>query len=566
MLFAKIRIFSENVSYLCNMYSDRENVNILTAVLVGHGIRHVVVCPGSRNSPLVHNFNVCPDIECHQATDERSAGFIALGITIETGRPAAVCVTSGSALLNALPAAAEGTYQHRGIIVISADRPSAWIGQLEGQTMPQKGAMGDFVGLSVSLPEPDDDIRRWECNTLANKALMKVYSEPCPSVHINVPISEPLFSYTVDKLPDERIVYAVDWSLDYIKHSILTRMAEASRPMLVIGQTGECDIPDDYLAELSRKITVLTEPLSSTDMTWTPTDLMLASLGKRQEDYTPDVIIYIGGNTVSKRLRSFLRSSDAYQITVSSDGTLQDVSCRTQLVISGVPGDVVSYLNGMLSKEVPKEQKAFLKRWSGLRDKAEKRISDYQCGYSQMMAVKWLEETAEECDTFFYANSSPIRLASLYAHHHCRCNRGLNGIEGSLSTAVGAALAKAAGEDDSPVFCVIGDLSFFYDHNALWQNTLPPNLRILLLNNGGGGIFQGLGGVMESPAAELIAARQNFTAEGICSAFGIAYMKVEDENSLKQGIEMLRKKPMLLEVITDPAEDQRMIDNLYKYE
>jgi len=549
------------------MYSDKENVNILTAVLVGHGIRHIVVCPGSRNSPLVHNFNECPDIECHQATDERSAGFIALGITIQTGRPAAVCVTSGSALLNVLPAAAEATYQHRGIIVISADRPSAWIGQLDGQTMPQADAMGDFVGLSVSLPEPNDDIRRWECNTLANKALMKVYAEPCPSVHINVPISEPLFTYTVEKLPDERIVYAVDWSLDYIKHSILTRMSQASRPMLVIGQTGELDIPDDCLAELSRKITVLTEPLSSTDMTWSPTDVMLASLGKNQKEYSPDFIIYIGGNTVSKRLRSFLRSSDAYQITVSSDGTLQDVSCRTQLVISGVPGDVVSYLNGMLGGEAAKEQKAFLKRWISLREKAVKRIMDYQCGFSQMMAVKWLEETAEECDTFFYANSSAIRLASLFAHHHCQCNRGLNGIEGSLGTAVGAAIAKAACEDESPVFCIIGDLSFFYDHNALWRNALPPNLRIMLLNNGGGGIFRGLDGLWESPAAEeLIAARHNFSAEGICRTFGIAYMKAEDEKSLAKGLAALRKKPMLLEVVTDPAEDQKMIEKLYRNE
>ena len=105
------------------MYSDKENVHILTALLVQHGVRHIVVCPGSRNSALSHNFNEHPDIICHPATDERSAGFLALGIALQTrNQPVAVCVTSGSALLNVLPAVAEADYQRCGIVIISDDR------------------------------------------------------------------------------------------------------------------------------------------------------------------------------------------------------------------------------------------------------------------------------------------------------------------------------------------------------------------------------------------------------------------------------------------------------------
>ena len=172
------------------MYSNKDNVNILTALLVKHGVEHVVVCPGSRNAPLVHNFAECPDIECHLVTDERSAAFVALGMRQMLHKPVAVCVTSGTALLNTLPAVAESSYQKQGIIIISADRPQQWIGQLDGQTLPQHGALGSFVSKSVTLPEPKNDDELWYCNRLVCEALMEVCSPSAKSVHINVPITE----------------------------------------------------------------------------------------------------------------------------------------------------------------------------------------------------------------------------------------------------------------------------------------------------------------------------------------------------------------------------------------
>ena len=136
------------------MYSNKENINILTALLVKHHVRQAVVCPGSRNAPIVHNLNECPDIECYPVTDERSAGFFALGLALNEGEPSpvAICVTSGTALLNLLPAVAEAYYQHIPLVVISADRPEQWIDQLDGQTLPQPHALQGFVGKAVSLP------------------------------------------------------------------------------------------------------------------------------------------------------------------------------------------------------------------------------------------------------------------------------------------------------------------------------------------------------------------------------------------------------------------------------
>ena len=181
------------------MFCDKDNVNILTALLAAHGIRHAVVCPGSRNAPIVHNLKECEQIECHPVTDERSAGFYALGLALATASPVAVCVTSGSALLNVAPAAAEAFYRHVPIIIISADRPAQWIGQLDGQTMPQTGALGCFVKKAVCLPEPNNDEQRWMCNRLVNEAITTATIHGWGPVHINVPITEPLFSFTTRK-------------------------------------------------------------------------------------------------------------------------------------------------------------------------------------------------------------------------------------------------------------------------------------------------------------------------------------------------------------------------------
>ena len=139
------------------MYCDKDNVNTLTALLIAHGVRHAVVCPGSRNAPIVHNLDVCPEIQCYPITDERSAAFYALGLCQATEEPVVVCVTSGTALLNTLPAVAEAMYQHLPLVVVSADRPKQWIGQLTGQTMPQPGALTCFVKRTVDLPEPHND-------------------------------------------------------------------------------------------------------------------------------------------------------------------------------------------------------------------------------------------------------------------------------------------------------------------------------------------------------------------------------------------------------------------------
>ena len=549
------------------MYSDKENINILTSLLVSYGVRHIVVCPGSRNAPLVHNFDVSPDITTHAVTDERSAAFFALGLRLRLRQPVAVCVTSGSALLNTMPGAAEATYQHEGIIIISADRPQAWIGQLDGQTMPQHGALGTFASPSVSLPEPHNDTERWLCRRLICEAMIANTCPPFPSVHINVPVSEPLFGFSTPCLPEIPPVGIADLD-DQNGRETLRRILKGKRRLMVIsGQTSD-DSAAGLLMDKASGCVFVAEWLSPYGRVRHIDEILRTTCAEELDNMRPDCIVYIGGHTVSKRLRHYMRSLDSRTmfITVSDDGMLHDVSQHTTLVVKATAGDFMRMIcNGAICPDADMD---FVRRWHDMDNMAARRISASCPPYSQMLAIRRLEENIDNSkDIVCYANSLSVRAGMMYASAYRYCNRGLNGIEGTLSMAAGmAAGAKEEGMTSGNmtaaqnVYCVIGDLSFFYDSNALWIQELAGNMRIMLINNQRGAIFGMLPGLDQSPAHKpLIAAGHNATAEGICSQYGMEYYRATDTPSLEEGIRLLTSgvhdRPVVLEVLTDADTD-----------
>ena len=528
------------------MYSNKENVNILTALLVAHGIHHAVVCPGSRNAPIVHNLNACPDITCYPVTDERSAGFYALGMAQALNEPIVVCVTSGTALLNLAPAVAEAYYQHQRVVVISADRPPQWIDQLDGQTLSQPDALGRFVCQAVSLPEPHNAEELRYCNRLVNEALIVRHGP----VHINVPITEPLFDFSVETLPEERKIELIpaDITTPTMSH-VVHRFLHASRPMLISGQPMNPLLDEAVL------------------------------LAGDDERYVPDFVLYTGGSIVSKRLKRYLRQARETWV-VNATGEVTDTFMNLTRVIVG-DAEVVA---DMVRFNLEQQPHPFVTLWDELVAKARAAADAYQPAYSQMAAVKYFESklpllphqpsaiSHQPSPIIHYANSTAIRLANIYAKHHVYCNRGVNGIEGSLSTAAGFSVVShlsSLTSHPSRVFCVIGDLSFFYDQNALWNQNLRGNFRILLLNNGKGGIFNMLPGLEKSPARDkFVSAEHHTTAEGICQQNNVTYLKATNMEEMQQGVDTLlyieSDRPVLLEVLTDAAEDERVFRDYYR--
>lgn len=567
------------------LYSDKENVNILTALLVAHGVKHAVVCPGSRNAPIVHNLNECPNITCHPVTDERSAGFYALGMAQIIRHPVAVCVTSGTALLNLLPAAAEAYYQHVPLVVISADRPSMWIDQQDGQTLPQLDTLGRFVSKAVSLPEPSTDDERWYCNRLVNEALLCCQRHGGSPVHLNVPISEPLFTFNVSALPTERVIRQVTATTD-VDHCqpLLADIQSAQRPMIVVGQLSnkEAQRMALQLCELSTDVVVVYECLGMACHEDAPRypdspneglsplhiDKVLAHM-QQVEQYQPDVVVYLGGTLVSKRLKAFLRQSPAAKTwIVNEQGAIYDTFQNLTGVIEGAPHDVLEvilrYVRGEREKQRLPFESGFRSRWATLIHQVQAQNERFHPLYSSWLAVKRFFETASNKGRYILhaANSMSVRLVNHFASDYVFCNRGVNGIDGSLSTAAGCSLVTTQN-----VYCVIGDLSFFYDQNALWHS-LRGNLRVLLLNNGGGVIFQSLPGLKESAAQQtLISAQHHTSACGICQQNNVAYLSAHDEKELENNMNRFVNdnfnRPVVFEVFTSQEQDEQAM-NEYK--
>ena len=561
------------------MYSNKENVNILTSLLLEYGVSDAVVCPGSRNAPIVHNLSVCEAIRCRPVTDERSAAFYALGLAIATRRPTVVCVTSGSALLNVTPAVAEAAYQHVPLVVISADRPQQWIDQLDGQTIPQSDALGRFVRKAVQLPEPHNDEERWLCRRLVNEAMHLATCRQGAPVHINVPISEPLFEFSTEQLPQlSRFNNIKRAAIKDASMDMPDAFHEAKRPMIVIGQLAHGTISHETIRSLSEKYVVMSEPLSSPSYMTIHFDEAIryivsdnSSINDDEDDktaYYPDYVIYVGDTLVSKPARRFLRNAKAPSCLITPDAADIHDPLMTLTDIVECDSDSINALLASLCETPDTDERCrFHDRWQSFLDACAAHADAYAPEYSQMATVKYFEEQLADLDIdicVHYANSSAVRLACIYAQHYVWCNRGVNGIEGSLSTAAGFSLAT----HDMTV-CVIGDLSFFYDQNALWNSNLRGNLRIILLNNRGGGIFRQLPGLSDSPAADdLVMASHENTAQGICTQNDIGYMSAKNMDEMQIGIVTLltreSERPMLLEVFTDSNDDVKALEKYFK--
>jgi 2-succinyl-5-enolpyruvyl-6-hydroxy-3-cyclohexene-1-carboxylate synthase len=340
---------------------------------------------------------------------------------------------------------------------------------------------------------------------------------------------------------------------------------KASRPMVVAGQSSKEKLIADDFAEISGFAVVLNEALSIGCGACHFDELLCQE--QLPDDLVPDFLLYVGDTLVSRRMKQFLRKlpKDVPVWAISEDGAVHDTFKSLCGVIEGHPADAIASLGDLAPMKRRRGTSPFFDRWDELLAETDEKIEDFTPGYSQMAAVKCLEEMLDDDDDFVthYANSMSVRLANIYACHYVFCNRGVNGIEGSLSTAAGFSLVT-----DQTVYCVLGDLSFFYDSNALWNEDLRGNLRILLLNNGGGGIFEKFEGLQGSAARErFVMAKHHTSAEGICQSYQVAYRAVHNMEELEEGIYWLRQdqdeRPMLLEVFTDSANDAKILKAYY---
>lgn len=519
--------------------SSSDTIRDLVSLMRAHGITRCVACPGSRNSPIVASLAALPDFELRGATDERSAGFLACGWASSTQSPVAVCVTSGSALLNLHPAVAEASYRHLPLLIISADRPASWIGQQDGQTLPQPGAFGSLCRMSLQIPEAKEE--HWHRNRLLNEAMLELRHRAGGPVHINIPLSEPLFGTSTEPLPTPRVIRRTELAKMTADEEteLLNTVAACPRRLILLGQLpADAQLPPILAGE--KAFAIVGEHLCNTAIAITQPDAVLGT--SPAADMSPDMLITYGGCIISKRLKNLLRNTPPREHWhICPDGTIVDTFCCLTRVIEGDPAELWE----LLAAFADDGDEAYAARWL-------KPTPVPQFPYSGMQLVGDLLGAIPRGSVLHLANSSTVRFAQFFplpADTQVECNRGVNGIEGSLSTALGFAMG-----DSRLQFIICGDLSFFYDMNALWLQGIPANVRILLLNNGGGGIFE----FIPTPDHPLVNGCHHITATAWAESCGFECLSVKSECDWPAALAALTSpgnRPVLVEAFTDSVAD-----------
>lgn len=529
-------------------------------------ITTIVISPGSRNAPLTIGFASNPKFKSYSIADERCAAFFALGIAQQTQKPTILVCTSGSALLNYYPAFAEAFYSQIPLIVISADRPQSKIDIGDGQTIRQENVFQNHSLYNANLIEEasaENDLK-------INEALQMAISKKGP-VHINAPFEEPLYD-TVSELSVNPIIstYVNDTQATEIPNllELLNTWNSATKKMILVGVNDPYTIDNIIVEKLAKdpSIVVLTETtsnlhhpnfVSSIDTLITPfTDADF-------NEFQPEILITFGGMIVSKRIKAFLRKYQAKQHWHIDPLRAYDTFGVLSNHIEILPN---TFFDIFLPQTTTIESE-YLSKITKIEAVRKIKTAEYlsKINFSDFKVYEKVIQSLPKNSQLQISNSAGIRYAQLIPSDptiEVFCNRGTSGIDGSTSTAIGAALAS-----QKPTIFITGDISFFYDSNALWNNYIPKNFKIILVNNGGGGIFRILPGHQETPVFNtFFETHHHLTAEHLAKMYGFEYATATDESSLEQALTDLynqNDKPSILEIFTPTAENDVVLKQFF---
>jgi len=556
------------------MISDKKHVQQLAALLLKRGITDIVISPGSRNAPMINTFTGIPGFCCRNIVDERSAAYFAIGMALAKQKPVVLVCSSGTAALNYTPAVAEAFYQNIPLIVLTADRPDYWIDQAESQCIRQENIYQNFTKKEISLPIGESEKECWYAARQINECLnLAVAGRPAP-VHINIPLEEPLHKLVQMDLPEVKEIELTE-TKNILEENELARLEgtinQSQKILILAGQQNSNPDMESILVMLVARTgaVVLHEHLSnlSDPQFCASIDLVMAGIRDGNiESYKPDLLISFGGQFVSKALKQFLRKNKpAQHWHLGPSGEHFDTYQSLSKVVKMEAVDFFETLSGRIQRN----DKSYLQLWKGKEAKVNQVRDEFveSIDFSDLKAFRLIGQKIPVNTVIHLGNSSPVRYALIHNRVENAMyfsNRGTGGIDGCLSTAVGF-----SSESDKINTIILGDLSFFYDSNALWNKYIGSDLRIIVINNGGGNIFGMIKGPSDSPAfAEHFLAENTLKAEVLAKAFGLDYFKAQNEaellNALDEFYSPEQKKVALLEVFTDAETNVRLFRELFR--
>ena len=531
------------------------------------GITNIIISPGSRNAPLTIGFAQNSNFNCYSIADERCAAFFALGIAQQTKFPTAIVCTSGSALLNYYPAVAEAFYSQIPLIVISADRPQNKIDIGDGQTIRQQNVYENHSVFNANLTEEASE----ENDLKINKAIETAILQKGP-VHINAPFEEPLYE-TVEILSvQSKIIYAeeiIESKTIEDVEDFVSIWNSAKRKLVLVGVNDANSIDKKIIETLVKdpSIVVLTETTSnlhhpsfinSIDTLITPFDDI------DFKEFEPEILVTFGGMVVSKRIKGFLRKyKPLHHWHIDTLRAYDTFNALTKHFVMQ-PND---FFNDLLSKTVFVKSDYFkqINKIYELRKIKKQKYLD-KIPFSDFKVFEKVIASLPKNSQLQISNSSAIRYAQLIdidSSIEVFCNRGTSGIDGSMSTAIGAAVASL-----KPNVFITGDISFLYDSNALWNSYIPKKFKIILINNGGGGIFRILPGHEEKPVFNTyFETSHHLTAEHLAKMYQMNYFTATDLPSLEKSITSfyeINDAPNILEIFTPTFENDAILKQYFK--
>ncbi len=580
-------------------YSTIPSAQIVAHYCKKYGIKDIIISPGSRNAPLTISFTEDAYFNCYSIVDERAAAFFALGMAQQQRQPVAVLCTSGSALLNYYPAVSEAFYSDIPLVVISADRPPYKIDIGDGQTIRQdhvfdrhirysanlkldvthatatiKDQAKEFISEKQSLEEQQAAIVSYNSASLQEAFTQALgNSEP---IHINVPFEEPLYNVTEAKyqLEDQSILATKPKELKDIS-TYVSLWNKAKRKLVLVGVDYPGQVDQKYLELLAQddSVIVLTETTSNIHHPnfFPSIDSLIAPIeksGHKDQLFSllqPDIVLSFGGLIVSKKIKSFLRKykpKEHWHIDQKKAyNTFFSLTQHFKTSENTFLGALLSAPSGIESDYYP--------YWSRIKHAYEKKRTEYiaQIPFSDMLAFSKVAESIPNNYQLHLANSSTVRYAQLFDIHSSIsvfCNRGTSGIDGSTSTAIGASIYA-----ETPTLLITGDLSFLYDSNALWNNYIRPDFRIIVINNEGGGIFRILPGQEDTENFErFFETTHHINIADVCKTYHFTHEMVEHSDDLKTSLENFyvpSTQPKVLEIKTPRLVNNKILLSYFDF-
>jgi len=541
-----------------------------------------VISPGSRSAPLVIAFNAEEAITCVQVIDERSAAFFALGLAQQLHAPVALICTSGSAVLNYGPAIAEAFYQRVPLLVITADRPEEWVDQGEGQAIRQQGVLALHMRKSVQLPrQVNDTLAQWQCGRLINEALDATLLPVAGPVHVNVPFNEPLYGRTTESGEHSRLIAQVmteSFILPEHARWLIQTLSSTRKVLVLAGQGVWSKGLQQQLADLAAlpQCVVLTEATANLPHTAfiQCIDRVLEALPNSsdggdaatpEQAFMPDLLLTFGGAIVSKRIKTVLRKwrpAQHWHIDIGQrhydtyQSLTQDIAVSPEIFFA------------QIAPQVKAVESPYSTTWEQI-DRSTTAMHHQlvqQAPYCDLTAfAAILERLPQQCAVHL-SNSTPARYVQLFERRpgvFYFSNRGTSGIDGCTSTAVGAAYAN-----ELPHVLITGETAFLYDSNAFWNAHVRPNLKIIVIDNGGGNIFRYIDGPDRDPELlKWFEAPHGRDPMALVKSFDLPCYEAVDATALREGMERLfepHDRAAVLVVRTDATVSPRVLRDYFR--